>query len=194
MGRKYALASGLMEITYDTGAKVILQGPCTYEVDSAAGGFLSLGKLTARVEKNDECGMMNDEVEDTEIRTSHHFSIHPLIHLFSVRTPTAIVTDLGTEFGVEVKPGTGTEVHVFRGRVEAESVGQGGSRGPEGAVDRGEGGPVRWTASCRHVAGCPAPRIPARHRAAGPSRRRRQEDHRQVERGLSVGRSYETYG
>ena len=28
LGRKYALASGFMEITYDTGAKVILQGPC----------------------------------------------------------------------------------------------------------------------------------------------------------------------
>ena len=44
-------ASGLMEITYTTGAKVILQGPCIYEVDSPRGGFLSLGKLTARVEK-----------------------------------------------------------------------------------------------------------------------------------------------
>ena len=40
-----------MEISYATGAKVILQGPCPYEVDSAAGGFLSLGKLTARVDK-----------------------------------------------------------------------------------------------------------------------------------------------
>ena len=27
LGRKYDLASGLMEITYETGAKVILQGP-----------------------------------------------------------------------------------------------------------------------------------------------------------------------
>ena len=27
LGDKFALASGLMEITYDTGAKVILQGP-----------------------------------------------------------------------------------------------------------------------------------------------------------------------
>ena len=54
LGRKYALNSGLLEITYQTGAKVILQGPCTYEVDSAAGGFLSLGKLTARVEKRGE--------------------------------------------------------------------------------------------------------------------------------------------
>ena len=49
LGDTFALASGLMEITYDTGAKVILQGPCTYEAESAAGGFLSLGKLTARV-------------------------------------------------------------------------------------------------------------------------------------------------
>ncbi|MCG2684514.1 MAG: hypothetical protein L6306_12985, partial [Planctomycetales bacterium] len=49
LGHKYKLDSGLMEITYDTGAKVILQGPCTYEVESTAGGYLSLGKLTARV-------------------------------------------------------------------------------------------------------------------------------------------------
>ena len=41
LGDKFALASGLMEITYDTGAKVILQGPVTYEVESAAGGYLS---------------------------------------------------------------------------------------------------------------------------------------------------------
>ena len=34
LGDKFALASGLMEITYDTGAKVILQGPVTYEVES----------------------------------------------------------------------------------------------------------------------------------------------------------------
>ena len=49
-GRRYALASGLMEITYDTGARVILQGPVTYEIDSRHGGYLSAGKLTARLE------------------------------------------------------------------------------------------------------------------------------------------------
>ena len=31
-------SSGLLEITYDTGAKVILQGPVTYEVESKDGG------------------------------------------------------------------------------------------------------------------------------------------------------------
>ena len=49
LGRKYELASGLMEITYDTGAKVILQGPVTYEVESKNGGFLPVGKLTGKV-------------------------------------------------------------------------------------------------------------------------------------------------
>ena len=50
LGRKLALASGFLEITYDTGAKVILHGPCRYEAESSRGGFLSLGRLTARVE------------------------------------------------------------------------------------------------------------------------------------------------
>ena len=77
LGRKYELASGLMEITYDTGAKVILQGPVTYEVESTSGGFLAVGKLTGKMENEAAKG-------------------------FAVRTPTATVTDLGTEFGVEV--------------------------------------------------------------------------------------------
>ena len=50
-----------MEITYDTGAKVILQGPVTYEVESPAGGFLSVGKLTARVENEAEGGRRKAE-------------------------------------------------------------------------------------------------------------------------------------
>ena len=41
LGDRLALRSGLLEITYDTGARVILQGPVTYEIESAAGGYLS---------------------------------------------------------------------------------------------------------------------------------------------------------
>ncbi len=51
LGDQFTLTSGLLEITYDTGAKVILQGPCDYKVESRDGGFLSIGKLTARLEK-----------------------------------------------------------------------------------------------------------------------------------------------
>jgi hypothetical protein len=92
LGQRYALASGLMEITYSTGAKVILQGPVKYEVESTNGGFLSLGKLTGSVATEAARGL-------------------------TIRTPTATVTDLGTEFGVEVEASGATRSHVFKGEI-----------------------------------------------------------------------------
>ncbi|MBI1371518.1 MAG: hypothetical protein GC159_01970 [Phycisphaera sp.] len=41
---------------------------------------------------------------------------------FTVHTPSAMVTDLGTEFGVEVDGNDRTEVHVFQGIVEVGSA------------------------------------------------------------------------
>jgi hypothetical protein len=114
LGRRYALSSGLMEITYDTGAKVLLQGPVTYEVMSPAGGYLSQGKLTARLEEKSEIGGQRPESanQKSEIRN----------HTFAVRTPTAVVTDLGTEFGVEVDKKGHTTSHVFRGTVSMNAI------------------------------------------------------------------------
>ena len=186
LGDKFALASGLMEITYDTGAKVILQGPVTYEVDSRDSGYLSVGKLTARLEKKRSAissqrsagsGQPSEKVargqgnanlpspasgrgaggegglENSNRDQSQHaltlalsqrergpnsnpespIPTPPLstIHypLFTIKTPTAIVTDLGTEFGVEVdKKGTTTS-HVFCGVVEIQSVAQDSRQG-----------------------------------------------------------------
>ena len=105
LARKYALASGLMKITYDSGAEVILQGPVTYEVESKNGGYLSIGKLTGEVEVETAKG-------------------------FSVRTPTAIVTDLGTEFAVEVNTLGNTTSHVYRGSVKLEMASTEGEREP----------------------------------------------------------------
>ena len=124
LGREYALTSGFMEITYDTGAKVILQGPVTYEVESADSGFLSLGKLTARVEKGSGVrdrgsGFRNQK---SEISNPQSLTANPL---FTVRTPTALVTDLGTEFGVEVEKSGATRSYVFRGKVELRPDGKG---------------------------------------------------------------------
>ena len=103
LGRQYALSAGLMEITYDSGAKVLLQGPVTYEVESAAGGFLSVGKLTAKLEKRSAVSGQRSESASQKSEILNHRSLSPApCPLFSVRTPTAIVTDLGTEFGVEV--------------------------------------------------------------------------------------------
>ena len=111
LGQTYTLASGVMEITYDTGAKVILQGPGSYEVESKNGGFLSVGKLTARLKKKEGLGARSEE---RTVATSTLLIPHSL---FAVRTPTAVVTDLGTEFGVEVDNRGGTQSYVFRGRV-----------------------------------------------------------------------------
>ena len=204
LGAKFNVTSGLMEITYDKGARVILQGPCTYEVESARGGFLSRGKLTARVEKRAESGGRRAEGEvgsgqwavgsKSEIRNPKSESLFPpsalrpppsdqgsqgertanlsassqrqgepttslalrplsgkseirnpkseisnpqsLIPnprpLFSVRTPTALVTDLGTEFGVQVDPSGDSTAYVFQGKVEMRPAG--GSNGPRHSV------------------------------------------------------------
>ncbi len=194
LGQKYALASGLMEITYDTGAKVILQGPVTYEVDSTAGGFLAVGKLTARLEKRGEGREESKEkvASGQKLVVSGQWSVasennlpspasgrgvggegggqpekvaggQPLVvsgqwlvaskegagvrgqgpeaanhkseiinqkslaPMFAVRTPSAIVTDLGTEFGVEVDKKGVTTSHVFQGLVRLQVVAKNGS-------------------------------------------------------------------
>ncbi len=143
-GRKYALASGLMEITYDTGAKVILQGPVTYEVETN-GGYLAVGKLTGKLEKklsavSDQrsekvtsgqslvtsgqwsvASKLNPKSRNPEISQSPISNPQSLIpNPFCIRTPNAVVTDLGTEFGVEVSPQRESQVYVFKGKVKLE--------------------------------------------------------------------------
>ena len=49
--------------------------------------------------------------------------------LFTVRTPTARVADLGTEFGVEVDPSGVSTAHVYEGKVEFAAVAGGGATG-----------------------------------------------------------------
>ncbi len=135
LGTTYELAAGLLEITYDTGAKVILQGPVTYEVDSADSGYLSRGKLTARVETNNVAsGQWPVVREKQSVSGIHHSSFNiqrsPSLPatpgpLFTIKTPTAIVTDLGTEFGVEVDRNGASQVDVLQGRVEMKPVDRG---------------------------------------------------------------------
>lgn len=102
LGDTLALRSGLLEITYDTGATVILQGPVTYRADMQNGGFLAQGRLTGCVETVAARG-------------------------FAIRTPTAVVTDLGTEFGVETD-GKKTWSCVFRGAIEVAGLASDGRK------------------------------------------------------------------
>ena len=125
LGDRFALASGLVEITYDTGAKVILQGPCTYEMESRDGGFLSVGRLTAR---------LDSAKPQAGNRKSSLSTIH--YPLFTIKTPSAVVTDLGTEFGVEVtKEGTTTS-RVFRGSVSVQAISHNGIKDGDAQILR----------------------------------------------------------
>ena len=146
LGRRYALSAGLMEITYDTGARVILDGPCTYKVESRAGGFLALGKLTAKVRKREglAASAARTKPQAANPESPSSFILHPS-SLFSVRTPTAIVTDLGTEFGVEVSANGDTTSHVFQGKVvvrvgDRDAGSQGSEKHPGVDVAGGEQG------------------------------------------------------
>jgi hypothetical protein len=168
LGDKLVLRSGLMEITYDTGAKVVLQGPVTYEVDARNGGFLSVGKLTARLEKgeggrgkaegvaggqwpvasgNQQPSIINQQSSNPQSPIPNPSSPFPLPpSAFVVRTPTATVTDLGTEFGVEVAKDGTCEVHVLKGLVQAQFLGAGQRRTQTVQLVEGEGRRYRYDA------------------------------------------------
>jgi hypothetical protein len=77
LGDKLTLLSGLLEITYDTGTRVILQGPVTYVVESPAGGYLSVGKLTAKVDKGSEIRDKRSDVPHPSALILYSLSILP---------------------------------------------------------------------------------------------------------------------
>ena len=89
------LAAGVVELRFDAGVKVILQGPARADLTSAMAMRLQSGKMTAEI-------------------------LRPEARGFQVQTPKGKVVDLGTEFGVEVTPTRDVEVHVFKGEVVVE--------------------------------------------------------------------------
>ncbi len=93
-GEEISLQSGLAELTFRNGAKVILEGPATFIVQNAAEGFLRRGKLVANVPKQAQG--------------------------FTVHTDLVNVIDLGTEFALDVSNRQSVESHVFKGRVKLE--------------------------------------------------------------------------
>lgn len=91
-GRKLSLLKGLAQITFDGGARLLLEGPAMFEAVAADQGYLHVGSAVAQVPKGAEG--------------------------FSVRTPAITVVDYGTEFGACVEDERGTaELHVFQGEV-----------------------------------------------------------------------------
>ncbi len=92
-GRQLELTSGIVEITFDSGAQVTLEGPATLDLNSAWDATLHHGKLSAIV---------------------------PAAAVgFGVQTATVDVVDLGTEFGMTVDTAGATDLCVLKGSVEA---------------------------------------------------------------------------
>ena len=89
-GDRMHLASGLVELEFFSGARIILHGPAVFTPTGAAAGHLESGRLTGKVADGN----------------------------FRLVTPSAEVIDLGTEFGVVADASVGTDVVVFDGRVQ----------------------------------------------------------------------------
>ncbi|MCG8587478.1 MAG: FecR domain-containing protein [Pirellulales bacterium] len=156
-GTRLLIGSGLIEIKYLTGTRVVIEGPAEFivggkQTDEASGledepaslhaaasngGFLARGSLVARCDTPRSIG-------------------------FTVTTPSARVVDLGTEFGVEVNEQGEANVAVLVGEVQL-IVGKGNRPGQrlrltrdqsavvaaDGIAKRRDGIDVRFVAAMR---------------------------------------------
>ncbi|MBN2512257.1 MAG: NPCBM/NEW2 domain-containing protein, partial [Sedimentisphaerales bacterium] len=102
----YSLLSGYLRMQFDSGAEAVIEGPSVFRCNSANTLFLEQGKVFVKVAPGQEG--------------------------FVVRTPSAKITDLGTQFGVYVRPGGLVEVQMIEGKALVEY--DGGAAGKEAFV------------------------------------------------------------
>jgi len=89
------LKSGFAEITFDSGATMIVEAPARFQVQAVNSIELTSGQISAKVPAG--------------------------AHGFAVETATTRIIDLGTEFGVAISPDGSNEIQVFKGNVRAQS-------------------------------------------------------------------------
>ena len=83
--------NGVLEILYDDGVSVVIEGPASFEIDQSR-ILLDYGRLYSRVS---EAGLG-----------------------FTIKTPTSQFVDMGTEFGVQAYVNGSSELHVIKGKVQ----------------------------------------------------------------------------
>jgi hypothetical protein len=101
-GQRLELAAGLVEITFDDGAAIVLEGPATFDVRARGQAHLHAGRLSATVPQR-AAG-------------------------FEVATSRVNIIDVGTEFGLMAEPEGATEIHVFNGLVKAQLLDERGKQ------------------------------------------------------------------
>lgn len=90
-GTQLRFQSGLVKLTFECGAEVVLQGPCEFLIENSMLGFLERGNITANVPRR--------------------------AFTFAIRAPGIDFIDLGTDFGICVDEQGQSELHVFEGEV-----------------------------------------------------------------------------
>lgn len=95
-GTPVRLDSGVVELTFISGAKAAVQGPAEFKCIDGNSLELHQGKLSAEVP--------------------------PPAKGFSVHTPNATVVDLGTRFGLNTSGTNSSEVDVFEGKVQVRQI------------------------------------------------------------------------
>lgn len=95
-GDVLALSEGIAQITFESGAKVVVEGPCDFKIVDAMSSELEFGKLAA---------LAPDSASG-----------------FEVLTPSSRVIDIGTEFGVSVDSLGASDIHVFKGEVVTSGI------------------------------------------------------------------------
>ena len=92
-GQRLELAQGFAELTFDSGARIVLEGPASLELVSAWNATLHRGRLRANV-PSEAMG-------------------------FSISNPAVEVVDLGTEFSMVADGTNSADVLVLKGMIEA---------------------------------------------------------------------------
>ena len=89
------LQTGLIEIVFDSGAQALLEAPATFRLKSAKRMLLYAGRLFASVP---------DSAQG-----------------FIIDTPNSCITDMGTQFGVQVEQDGTSDLHMFKGKAALTS-------------------------------------------------------------------------
>lgn len=97
--QRLSLASGLAEVTFARGARMLVEGPAELDVRGPQHAFLHQGRAVTRLPAGSRG--------------------------FILESPRGPLVDQGTEFAVNVGSSGDTEVHVLEGRVEARPDGPG---------------------------------------------------------------------
>jgi hypothetical protein len=91
LASEFELKHGIARIGFDSSVELIVEGPARFRLDGPDAATIVAGKVVFRADD----------------------AAAP----FTLRTPSSVLVDLGTEYAVEVS-GTREEVHVFSGEVE----------------------------------------------------------------------------